>query len=69
MFDIESLSMSLYVNLDCSKVRLVQFTGTMTVKASNAIGTNILSLFQNNKQHIKKTEYHLGLTESSERTK
>lgn len=46
MFDIESLSMSLNVRLDleCSKVLLVTFTGTIIVKASNAIGTKIFSL-------------------------
>jgi hypothetical protein len=44
MFEIESLSMSLYTKSECSKVPLVQLTGTMTAKARNAIGTKIFSL-------------------------
>lgn len=54
MLDIESLSMSLYVSLDSSKVRLVQLTGTMTVKARHAIGTKILSLFSGKREKKDK---------------
>lgn len=44
MFEIESLSKSLYVKLERSNVWLVQLTGTMTENAIKAIGTNNLSL-------------------------
>uniref|UniRef100_A0A0A9DSS3 Uncharacterized protein n=1 Tax=Arundo donax TaxID=35708 RepID=A0A0A9DSS3_ARUDO len=43
MFDIESLSMSLWTTFMLSRVSLVQFTGTKTRKAKIVIGTNILS--------------------------
>lgn len=44
IFEIESLSMLLYVTLECFRVLLVQLTGTITVKARSVMGTKIFSL-------------------------
>lgn len=54
IFDIESISMLLYLKLERSKVLLVQLTGTMTANARKAIGTKILSLQLNRKKRKGK---------------
>jgi len=48
MFDIEILSISLYVKFlspAASNVFPVQLTGTKTIKASRVMGANILNLY------------------------
>lgn len=51
IFEIESLSISLYSSLsvasDIAKVLFVQFTGTRIAQANNAMGTKIFSLHEN----------------------
>lgn len=53
-FAIESLSMSLYSNFSVATARVlfVQLTGTKIAHASNATGTKILSLYNQNKESL-----------------